>query len=253
MRAFVGGAALPRALASDARARLTPHLFTYIGSTEAGPWALTRIERDEDVASHSLLPAVDVEVVDENNRLLPAGQTGAVRVRTLDMVTGYLDDEEATRATFRHGYFYPGDLGAFQPDGRLALQGRVDNVINVLGNKRAVEPMELALQESLAVEGVCVLAMQNGADEEFHVVIESRRPIDKEKLSSSIGAHLRGVPYARVRYIDALPRNETGKIDRAALRQRLTEEKVDTRTSPLMLPFPQNGRGNEAGQSRSAS
>jgi acyl-CoA synthetase (AMP-forming)/AMP-acid ligase II len=150
---------------------------------------------------------------------------GTVRIRTADMVRRYLDDEDASRAVFRHGYFYSGDLGTFLPDGRLALNGRVNNVINLLGNKVAAEPIEMALQESLAVDGVCVLSMRSeGPDEEFHVVIESSRPIGKAELASSISSQLRGVPYARVHFLPALPRNDMGKIDRAALRQKLLSD-----------------------------
>lgn len=225
MRLFVGGASLPRALAAAARTRLSPHLYTYIGSTEAGPWALTRIASEEDLDSHCIHPTAEAQVVDEQDRPLPAGQMGVVRLRTADSVTSYLDDDAASRAVFRHGYFYSGDLGTFRADGRLTLNGRANNVINVLGNKIAVEPIELALQERLAVDGVCVLSMRSeGTDEEFHVVIESRRPIDKAELSSSISAQLRGVPYARVHFFAALPRTDTGKIDRAALRRRLLSE-----------------------------
>src|SRR6185295_2096740 len=154
MRLLIGAGALTRALAAEARTRLTPHIFTAIGSTEAGPWALTRIERDEDVGSHCIHPSAEVQVVDEHDRPLPAGRMGAVRVRTVDTVRGYLDDEEASRAVFRHGYFYSGDLGTFREDGRLTLNGRANNVINLHGNKVATEPIELALQESLGVDGV---------------------------------------------------------------------------------------------------
>jgi fatty-acyl-CoA synthase len=229
MKLFVGGGPLPRALASEAKARLTRHVFTLIASTEAGPWSLTPVERDEDLPLHCIHPSADVQVVDHEDRPLPAGHKGAVRIRSEDSVTGYLDDEDASRAAFRHGYFYSGDLGTFHADGRLALQGRVNNVINVLGNKMAAEAIELALQESLGVDGVCILSMQKeGTDDEFHVVIQSRRPIGKVELASAIRAQLPSVPYTRVRFIDALPRNDTGKIDRAALRQHLSALRAET-------------------------
>jgi len=227
MRLIVGGAAVPRAMIAAAQARITPHVFVGIGSREAGMWALTLIERDEDSDSHIIEPSVEVQIVDDHDRPLPAGQTGLVRLRSPEMVASYLDDEEASRAVFRHGYFYPGDLGTLRPDGRLVLNGRANNVLNVRGRKIAAEQIELALQESLAVNGVCVLPVRNdGGDEEFDVVIESEKPIDKTKLASSISAQLPGIPYARVQFVRALPRNDTGKIDRAALRQQLLAERA---------------------------
>jgi len=52
----------------------------------------------------------------------------------------------ATRDFFRDGYFYPGDVGLFGPDGRLSLRGRVSEVVNVLGLKIATGGIEQALQ-----------------------------------------------------------------------------------------------------------
>ncbi len=60
-------------------------------------------------------------MVDEADRPLPPGATGRVRVRTEEMVQGYLDDEGLTAAFFRDGWFYPGDLGALGAAGRLTL------------------------------------------------------------------------------------------------------------------------------------
>jgi non-ribosomal peptide synthetase component E (peptide arylation enzyme) len=220
MQAFVGGGPLTRALASEAKARLTPHVFATVSSTEVGTWAMTRIESDEDLRLHRIHPSVEVQIVDEQDQPLPAGQKGLVRIRAPDGVTGYLDDEDASRTAFRHGYFYSGDLGTLQGDGRLMLQGRANNVINVLGQKVAVEVMELAIQEKLQADGVCVLSRQTQALEaEIHIVIQSRRTIGQEELALSIGPWLPGIPKFEVHFLDFLPRTGTGKIDRAALRQ----------------------------------
>lgn len=222
MRAFVGGGPLPRALAAEARTRLTPHIFTYIGSTEIGPWALTPIARDEDLRAHSIHPSVEVEAVDERGTPLPAGRMGALRIRTPDMVAGYIGDEAASRAAFRDGYFYSGDLGTFQEDGRLVLHGRADNVINVLGSKMAAETIEMAIQESLAAEGVCVLSRRSdGTDEEVHVAVEARRPIENAELARVFAVQLPGLEHVRVHFLAPMPRTDTGKIDRSAVKRKI--------------------------------
>src|SRR5271169_558058 len=85
---------------------------------------------------------------------LLAAPKGALRRND---ATRLLDDEVATRAFFYDGYFYPGDLGMFGHDGRLSLRGRASDVINVLGDKIATDPIERALQDRLGAEGVCIL------------------------------------------------------------------------------------------------
>jgi acyl-CoA synthetase (AMP-forming)/AMP-acid ligase II len=219
MRLFVAGGALPHSVYSAARATLTPRIFTAISSTEVGPWALTPIGGSEDLASHIVHPSMEVQVVDDADKPLPAGQIGAVRVR-INGITGYLDDPEASAAFFRDGYFYSGDLGKFRLDGRLVLCGRNSNVINIHGNKWIAETIEQALLNRLAVEGVCVFSApgENG-DEELHIGIESQRPIGRDEITAAVNAEFNRPERAVVHLLNPMPRNDLGKIDRAALRR----------------------------------
>ena len=222
MRLTIGGAQLSGAMAEKARRLLTPHLFTTIGSTEIGTWAITRIESAEDLRSHRIAPDSEVEIVDEADDPVSSGRMGLVRVRCAGMATAYLDDPDATREFFRHGFFYSGDLGSMTRDGRLVLHGRATNVLNAFGDKIAAEPIEMALQERLAAKGVCVFSVPTEGDgETLHVVIETREPIAKADLAASIRAEIPRFPDARVHFLASLPRAMTGKIDRLALRRLL--------------------------------
>ena len=59
------------------------------------------------------------------------------------------------------------------------------DVINVLGDKIATDPIERALQDRLSAEGVCILSIENtGGEDEIHVVIQSSRPIEPAKRQS---------------------------------------------------------------------
>jgi len=213
MRLFVGAGALSQAMWDLARQRLTSRVYTRMSATEASSYTLTLVERPEDLRWHRILRSREVQVVDEEDRVLPTGQVGQVRVRLLTGNGGYLHDDAASRAFFRDGYFYPGDLGVFRSDGRLALHGRVSDVVNILGSKVATGPIEEALQRALQVSGVCVFSLQNEtAEEEIHVAIETVRPIDQTRLTAALDRELQGMPIAHVHFIDALPRNDMGKI-----------------------------------------
>ena len=163
-------------------------------------------------------------MVDEAGNVLGPGIKGLVRVRIIDGLSGYLDDEVATRTFFRDGYFYPGDVGMFGHDGRLSLCGRASDVINVLGDKIATGPIEQALQDSLCVECVCILSVESTeGNDEINVVIQTGRPIEPADIvaaeNAARSAFMR-VPM-RVVFIDKLPRNEMGKIERLALKRQL--------------------------------
>jgi acyl-CoA synthetase (AMP-forming)/AMP-acid ligase II len=217
----VTGGALTQGQINAAKARITPHLFSGLGATETASFGFTPLETPEDQRWHRLVPGVPVEIVGEDGRPAALGEVGLLRVSSAGGPAGYLNDEAASRAFFRDGWFYPGDLAVFREDGRIALQGRVTAVINVKGQKISPEPLELALREQLAVRGVCLFSMPDAAgEEEIHVIIEAPAPVAPERLAAVLSQALTGFPHAQVHYTAALPRNAMGKLLRPAAREQ---------------------------------
>ena len=221
LQVAVGGGAVTRMQAEQAKARITPRLFNYVASTEAGVIAFTPLDNPEDNRWHQLVPGRMVEIVDETDRPVPTGKTGRVRVSTAGGPTGYLHDEAATRAFFKDGFFYPGDLAVIRSDGRVALQGRVTDVINIRGEKISPASIEDRLGELFGVSGVCLFSTQNDSgEEEIHVVIETPTPIDSGQLTAAFDQvqELRGFQLGHVHQVAALARNPIGKVLRQAVR-----------------------------------
>ena len=221
MRLAVGGGAMTRTQVNQAKARITPRLFNSFASTEAGGIALTPLDTPEDHKRHRLAPGRVVEIVDESDRPVPTGEIGRLRVSTAGRPTSYLNDEAATRAFFKDGFFYPGDLAVMRSDGRMALQGRITDVINVQGQKISPAPIEDRLSELFGVSGVCLFSMQNDSgEEEIHVVVETSTPIDSERLIAALNQELHRFHRGCVHYVTALPRNQMGKVLRQAVRAK---------------------------------
>ena len=218
MQLAVGGGPMTRTQLDQAKARITPRLFNLLGSTEGGGIAVTPLETAEDLKWHRLVPGRVVEIVDEFNRSVPVGEIGRLRVSTAGGPTSYLHDDAATRAFFKDGFFYSGDLAVMRSDGRIALQGRLSDVIHVRGQKISPTPIEERLCELFGVSGVCLFSMQNDTgEEEIHVVLETATPIDSKRLAAAINQELGGFQLARVYMIAAFPRNPMGKILRQAV------------------------------------
>ena len=225
LRLLVGGAPFTWGLAAAAMARFTPQVFHMIGSTEGGMLTLTEIRSPEDLHSNIVVPGADIQIVDESHRPLPPGQVGAIRVRPHDGLTGYLNDDAATREFFRDGYFYPGDLGEIRSDGRLVMSGRASNVINLGGEKRAVESIEQQMQDGLGADGVCLLSLKgHSTEEDLHVLIQSRSAIGPAEVLQTLVrvAALSSAPRALIHHVDVIPRNEMGKIDRMSARKKIS-------------------------------
>ena len=222
MRLYVTAGSLSRGMAAEAKARLTRRILTSIGATEASTFAMTPVATDEDLTWHRVVGSRAVEIVDDADRPVPVGQVGRLRVGTFGGVTGYLQDEEASREFFRDGFFYTGDLAVFRSDGRFALQGRVTDVINVRGDKVAAGPIEESLRQRLGVGSVCVFSMQHeDGSEMIHVAIEARAPIEPSRLAAALDGTVLATLRTRFHLVEALPRNHMGKVQRALLREHL--------------------------------
>jgi acyl-coenzyme A synthetase/AMP-(fatty) acid ligase len=219
----VTAGAMTRRQIEQAKARITPRLFVLLGSTEISSFAYTPLETEDDQRWHRLLPHRVVEIVSETGHPVPVGEIGRVRISTKDGPTGYLGDEAATKIHFKDGYFYPGDLAIARSDGRIALQGRSTDVINIRGKKIFPGPIEDRLCEALDVSGVCLFSMQNeSGEEELYVAIETSTPISAKRLRATLDTALKAYPRARVYGVPSLPRNPMGKVLRQAVRDRIT-------------------------------
>jgi len=165
-------------------------------------------------------PGAEAEVVDEDDKALPPGRSGRIRVKTDSQVDGYLGDPDATADLFRNGWFYTGDAGIAVVPPRLRVLGRVDEVLNLGGLKYLPSQIEDAIIREVRVQdaGVTSIPGERGAEEiGIAVVLNSTTtlPTVADLISKRIVP-----PGTRLRLIsvEALPRTETGKIQRHRLR-----------------------------------
>jgi acyl-coenzyme A synthetase/AMP-(fatty) acid ligase len=219
---FVGAGVLSADHWRAARETITADVRTWVASTEVGAFCATAIETAEDLVWHRVHSAREAQVVNDDDQPLPPGRIGHLRVRPLG-VEAYMDDPETSAGFFRHGYFYPGDLAVLREDGRLALWGRITDVINVLGDKRATLPIETLLQDRLGAAAVCVFSAPGAEGEAVHVAIQPGRLVTEEQLRAALDEALPGVPGVRLHAVKGFPRNAMGKIERATLRRELLE------------------------------
>jgi acyl-CoA synthetase (AMP-forming)/AMP-acid ligase II len=167
---------------------------------------------------------VEVEIVDEEDRPLERGEVGILRYRGPGVATGYYRDEAASAETFRHGWFYPGDLATLDAQGFVTLKGRRKDMIIRAGINiypPEVEAMLLAHPDVLDAAVVGRPSREFG--EEVTAFVRLRRPVPDSELLAWCAARL--APYKRPREIlavDELPRNSAGKVLKAALASRLT-------------------------------
>lgn len=219
----VVGAELPSQLARDARFFLTPNLWTAYGASEVGRVAAgdAALCIADPGAAGFLVPWAEVEIVDAAGQPLAIGREGVMRVRTPQMVAGYVRDDEATRRNFRDGWFYPGDVAAITEHGMLRVVGRVEDMIVQHGDPISPRPLEEAIRGVPGVRDVAVfgLARPDGTEEVCAAVVLDDN-VDQNGIYSLARTRLGDRAPSRFFKLDALPRNANGKVQRHELAAR---------------------------------
>lgn len=214
---LVGGGFLDARLARKIRTQFGCRLLMAYGGTEFRTPLENFVETDDDLVWLTLNRNAGFEVVDDNNREVDPGVTGIVRMKLRDFLpTEYLDDPEATAKHFRNGYFYPGDMAIRRKDGRIRIVGRVDDVLNLSGQKIAIEPFEDAARKVLGVERLCAFVLQDDSGkDELVMAIEGSELPARDRLED-LKTKLPQVQRVRFSLVDTFPRGENGmmKINR---------------------------------------
>lgn len=224
LRALVSGAApFLDPLRRRAIDRFGPGaVFDFYGATELG-W-VTLVDGHEMLAKPGSLgtpiTGQEISICGPDGRRLPPGEIGQVFTRSTQRMDGYLDDETATSEIRRGEWLTVDDLGHLDEDGSLFLTGRArDMVISGGINIYPVE-LEQALLDHEAIDEVAVIGVADPTWGERLVACVVGRPQPDENMEAWAKQRLAKykVPRQWV-WMDALPRNPTGKV----LKRRLVE------------------------------
>lgn len=209
---------------------LTDGVFCcWAGASEVGNLAFNLFPPERDVQPGAIpvgVPASDkhVRIVDADGNDLPVGSTGEVIVESAHVASGYHQDPELTATRFiglhdGRTRYRTGDLGRFDESGELALLGRSDDAIKIRGY--LVEPLEVeaAIRALAWTTDAVVTANRDEARLTAHVAVDPEKwsPSPAE-IRQELGKTLTPWMIPRdIIVLAELPRNERGKVDRAAL------------------------------------
>lgn len=236
-----GGAPMYLADLTDALDVFGPRLAQIYGQGET-PMTITALSKaDHAGRSHPRWEArmqsvgfprtdVEVRVVDDDDRELPAGEIGEVLVRGDVVMGGYWNQPEATAETMRGGWLHTGDVGTFDADGFLTLRDRSKDLI--ISGGMNIYPREVE-ETLLRHDGVKAVSVVGRPDSEwgesvvaFLVAADGATappPVDEldQTCLDHIARYKRPKEY---RFVDSLPTNNYGKVVKRELRDQLRAE-----------------------------
>ncbi|MBP2370333.1 AMP-binding protein [Pseudonocardia parietis] len=217
----VSGSALPAGQARAFMDRFGDCLYNLYGSTEvswvsiAGPEDL----RDAPGTAGRAPAGTTLVILDENDEPAAPGVEGRVFVGNDLPFDGYTGGE--TDLEERDGLLGTGDVGHLDDQGRLFLTGRADDMIVSGGENVHPGPVEELVSGLTGVREACVLGV---ADDDYGqrlaawVVLEPGADLTADTIRDRVRSDLAKFAVPRdVHFVDELPRNQTGKVLRAAL------------------------------------
>jgi len=221
-----GGAPIPEAVRVEFEQVFSCTVKQGYGLSETAA-VLTSYHHEEDYVVGSVgraVPGVEIQILDNDNNTLPAGESGEICARGPHIMQGYLNKDDATREALVEGWLHTGDIGHLDANGYVFITDRKKDLIIKGAENISPKEIEEGIYAHPAVSEAAVFGV---ADERFGenlcaaVVLRH----DATATEPDILRHL--VDYvtkfkipARVVFLEELPKNPTGKIQKRALREQ---------------------------------
>lgn len=225
LRIAVSGAApCPWELVEEWRSRTGVRIVRGYGMTELfRPLSyLAGDQRESHAAVGRAVPGVEVRIVDDDGRPLPAGQVGELWIKSPAAMQGYLNAPEETREVLTvDGWFRTGDLARVAADGLVEIAGRKRERILRGGYSVFPQEVEAVLLSHPAVAEAAVIGVPHpelGEEVAAFVALRPNAGAKPDELVDYCRERLAGFKYPRrVTILAALPRSAAGKIHKAGL------------------------------------
>ncbi len=229
-RICTGGAVMHAEEKLEVMRRLSPNYYEVYAATGGG--LIACLTPDEVVTKGGSVGRpghlTEVQIVDENDAPVPAGEVGRLRCRGPAMAAGFFRNSEdpSGNEMFRDGWCYTGEVAAMDDDGFIFLKGRMSEVIIRGGVNIDPGEIERVLQSHPAVGDAAVVGKPSAdLGEEIVAFVVPRSDVQIGDLS----AHCRNqlstykVPQEII-LVDGLPRNTAGKVRKGNLVERLEQQ-----------------------------
>ncbi|HSG76210.1 MAG TPA: long-chain fatty acid--CoA ligase [Burkholderiales bacterium] len=203
-----------------------PRLYQLFGQGEA-PMTITGLPQSDHATRHKLescgfaRTGVEVRVVDDADRELPVGEVGEIVTRSDCVMAGYWQNAEATAKSLRGGWLHTGDIGSLDVSGYLTIRDRSKDMIISGGSNIYPREIEEVLLRHPAVAECSVVGRSHAEwGEEVVAFVVRRADVSAQELDALCLEHIARFKRPRdYRFVDALPKNNYGKVLKTALRE----------------------------------
>ncbi|OBT58401.1 hypothetical protein VE04_00778 [Pseudogymnoascus sp. 24MN13] len=185
------------------------------GSVTAMPWGM-----NDDTGSVSpVLPNMQLRLVDDDGKDVSAGQRGEVLVRGPVVTRGYHNSPKVTEEAFVNGWFLTGDIAEIH-NGLVYIVDRKKELIKYKGLQVAPAELEAILLSHPIILDAAVIGVEQDGTEVPRAFVVVGKKISEEEIKSFVKSKVASYKQLRggVAFVDAIPKNASGKILRRELR-----------------------------------
>ena len=189
----------------------------------------------------------DVVIVNDDWQPVPRGTTGNIMVRSLPCFQGYENNGTANEESFftingQLGWFSTGDCGRLDEQGYLFISGRSKEIINRGGETISPFEVEETIVRHVSVKETIAFSVPHEQYQEtvgcIVVTREGHQRVDLPSLHRYLEGCLHRSKWPQVLvFMDALPKNQTGKLLRIRLAERFGMPSINEEASPLSRVF----------------
>jgi fatty-acyl-CoA synthase len=233
-----GAAPMAPALVRACHEQLGISLVQAYGMTEMGPAITFLSEKDQLRKAGSAGQAClnhEIRIVRPNENgpsdpddVVQAGETGEIIVKGPCMMKGYFHREEATQYSMYKGWYHSGDIGYLDEEGYLWVIDRVDDMIISGGENIYPREVEDVLYEHNGILDIAVVGLPDDrwGETVTAFVVKKDPSLTEEELDQWCQSSSMLARYKRPRkymFVEALPRNASGKIQKFVLRKQIED------------------------------
>jgi len=236
---WYGGSPMPLEVLKKGMKVFGPIVAQGYGQSESGP-AISHLSREDhnvldrpEKEQRKLTSAgrpdigVQVRIVDDEGNDVEPDEVGEIIVRSKHIMVEYWHKPEETKATLVNGWLHTGDMGYYDDEGYIYIADRKKDMIISGGENVYPREVEEVLQRHPAVLEATVIGIPDSYwVEKVHAVVVKKKEArtTAEEIIAFCKVHLAGYKTPKsVDFIDALPRNTTGKILKRELREKYRE------------------------------
>jgi long-chain acyl-CoA synthetase len=226
---FSAAASMAAEIVKQWKERTGLSIFEGYGMTEASPTVTYNHHYRHVIGSVGTeVPGVEVQLRDDSGNLVGKGERGEICVRGPNIMKGYLNNPEGTKAAFwDRGWFRSGDVGLFDDDGYLYIVDRIKDMIISGGENVYPREVEEVLYRRSEIQECAVVGLPDpewGEKVTAFLIPKAGAKIDEKALKAFLKEHLSPFKVPKAFYVvQELPKNAAGKILKRELRQEASQ------------------------------